>query len=424
MINRTLAPELKVPAGIVLTEPLEIKLKNKSSLYIISAGTQDVCKLELIFDAGSAYHKHPLIASVTNELIDEGTSTRKSAEIADLFDYYGAYLQTECTVDYASITLYSLNKFLEKTVALLVEVLNDPSFPEDELETYIQQERQRLTVNLEKVDYLSRKHFNHALYKNHIYGYFPDVSNYNDVSSSQLKSFYKTNYTSGLKAVILSGKTNDKDVQKITSRLNELNFEEKTDSGSLYKLEEYIPVTSHFERPGAVQNAIRIGRRLFNRKHPDYPKLTVLNTILGGYFGSRLMTNIREDKGYTYGIGSGLASLADDGYFYISTEVGADVCEAALKEIYIEVAQLREHVVPEQELALVKNYLYGSFQRSMDGPFAISDRFKTVLLSGLNYDYFRQYLDTLKNITPNEVLAVAEKYLSSSGFTQVTVGKK
>lgn len=424
MINRTLAPELKNPAGILLTEPVEISLKNKSPLYIISAGTQDVCKIELIFDAGSSFHKHPLIASIANELIDEGTSTKKSAEIADLFDYYGAYLQTECTVDYASITLYSLNKFLEKTVALLVDVLNDPAYPDDEVDIYIQQERQRLTVNLEKVDYLSRKHFNHALYKNHIYGYFPDVNNYNNISSSELKSFYKTNYSSGLKAVILSGKANDADIRKVTARLNELNFEQKTATASLYKLDDYTPEILHFEKPGAVQTAIRIGRRLFNRRHPDYPKLTVLNTILGGYFGSRLMTNIREDKGYTYGIGSGLASLADDGYFYISTEVGAEVCEAALKEIYIEVAQLREDMVPEQELALVKNYLYGSFQRSIDGPFAISERFKTVLLSGLNYDYFRQYLDTLKNITSNEVLEVAGKYLSPSDFAQVTVGKK
>jgi zinc protease len=424
MLNRTQPPSLKATAEITLQEPVEIKLRNGTSLYIINAGTQDVSKVELLFKAGSAFHRHPIIATLTNELIDEGTSKKKSSEIADLFDFYGAYLQTECTVDYSSITLFSLNKFLEKTVSLLVEILNDPVFPQLEIDTYVQQERQRLSVNLEKVDYLSRKHFNHAIYKNHIYGYFPSLQQYDDIKRDDINDFYLSNYTNGLKAVIISGKCDDNISVKLTELLNQLQFGRESGIKPIYKLEDYSPSSIHIERAGAVQNAIRIGRRLFNRRHPDYPKLTVLNTILGGYFGSRLMTNIREDKGYTYGIGSGLVSLDEDGYFYITTEVGADVCDLALKEIYSEVAQLQEHLVPDEELSLVKSYLLGSFQRSVDGPFSIAERFKTLLLSGLNYDYFSAYLDTLKTINSEEVQLLAQKYLSATNFTQVTVGKK
>jgi zinc protease len=423
MPERSIAPPLFAPAEIILESPAEITLQNGSPLYIINAGTQDVSKLELIFDAGSSFHKHPLAAYFTNELLDEGTTLKKSSEIAELFDFYGAYLQTECTADYASITLFTLNKFLDETVALLVEILNDPVFPEAELNTGISQEKQRLAVNLEKVDFLARKHFNHMLYGNHIYGYFPDIQHYDTVSSDVLRSFYETNYISGLKAIILAGKSDDQERNTVIAHLNNLALGIKTDKTSLYTLDNYHPRKKYIEKPGAVQNAIRIGKRLFNRTHADFPKMTVVNTILGGYFGSRLMTNIREDKGYTYGIGSGLASLSDDGYFYITTEVGSDVCDAALKEIYSEVAQLQEKLVPDEELSLVKNYLYGSFQRSVDGPFAISERFKSVLLSGLNYDYFIRYLDTLKNITPGEVLMMAQKHLLPSDFSQVTVGK-
>ena len=184
------------------------------------------------------------------------------------------------------------------------------------------------------------------------------------------------------------------------------------------------PVHKFVEKEGAVQNAIRIGKRLINRTNPDYPKLTVLNTILGGYFGSRLMTNIREEKGYTYGIGSGLVSLSQGGYFFITTDVGAAVYEDAVKEIYHEIVKLQEELIPENELSLVRNYLLGSFQRSIDGPFALAERFKSILLSGLGYNYFENYLTVIKNITSEELKTLAQTYLLTSEMTEVIVGKK
>ena len=188
-------------------------------------------------------------------------------------------------------------------------------------------------------------------------------------------------------------------------------------------ISEAAPVNSVIEKKGAVQNAIRMGKRVFNRNHPDYPKMTILNTILGGYFGSRLMSNIREDKGYTYGIGSGLVSLQLDGYFYIATEVGADVCQAAINEINKELTVLCETEVGSDELNLVKNYLFGAFQRSIDGPFALADRFKTLLLSGLSFDYYYKYLETVKNVSGKELLEMAQRHLPPSQMTLITVGK-
>ncbi len=424
MTDRINAPQLLVPKVIHLEQPECINLKDGAPIYIIKSGTQDVMKIELLFDAGSRFYSHPMIASVANELIDEGTSKKNSAEIATLFDYYGAFLQTECTVDYASISLFTLNRFLDPTLSLLVEMLNDVQYPQEEVSTFILQEKQRLAVNLEKVDFLSRKHFNASLYPEHIYGYFPKLEDYDSIERESVQSFYRNCYQSGLKAVIISGKVNDEDQNLLLNRLNSLVLFPSQTTTSSSTIAKQSPVHKHVEKSGAVQNAIRIGRRLFNRKHPDYPKLTVLNTILGGYFGSRLMANIREDKGFTYGIHSGLVSLSDDGYFYIATEVGSEVCDAALKEIYFEVVQLQEHLVQEEELSLVKNYLLGSFQRSIDGPFALSERFKTVLLSGLNYDYFINYLDIVKNITSDDLLTLARKYLSPSEMTQISIGQK
>jgi len=173
----------------------------------------------------------------------------------------------------------------------------------------------------------------------------------------------------------------------------------------------------------AIQSAIRIGRVLFNKTHPDYFKFQVLNTVLGGYFGSRLMANIREDKGYTYGIGSGLSSLVHGGYFFISTEVGADVSKDALKEIYKEIGLLREELVGAEELETVRNYILGQFLRSVDGPFALADKFKAVWEFGLGYDYFDRYFEAVKTITAKEIRDMANQYLQEKDLIECVAGK-
>ena len=151
--------------------------------------------------------------------------------------------------------------------------------------------------------------------------------------------------------------------------------------------------------------------------------MLVLNTILGGYFGSRLMKNIREEKGYTYGISSHIISLHHSGYLTIVSEVGADVYKKAITEIYKEIKILREKPVPYDELTLVKNYLLGELLRMFDGPFALADSFRSILEYGLNYDFFNKGIDTVKNITPEEILSLARKYLNEESFTQVVAGR-
>ena len=163
---------------------------------------------------------------------------------------------------------------------------------------------------------------------------------------------------------------------------------------------------------------------MFTKTHPDYLGMTILNTVLGGYFGSRLMTNIREDKGYTYGIGSGLASLLHDGIFYIGTEVGAKVCNNALEEIYKEINILRTDLIPEEELELVKNYLMGTYLKSLDGPFSLADKFLGIKVYGLGYDFYDLYIETLKNITSEELLMLAKKYLDPDSMYELVVGMK
>lgn len=422
MLNRTEAPLLGLPERIQVQPPLTENLPGNIPFLSVQGGTQEVIRIELIFAAGHIHSFPPLLASAANDLLDEGTKHFSSAELAEKLDLYGAFFESECGADWASVTLYTLSKFLKETLPLLQEIISGPEYPMHELKTYTVQGKQRLLVSMEKVDYLARRNFISALFgENNSYGYLPLPADYDMLETGSLKDFFAQHYANGLFGVVLSG--------KFTS--GEADLIRETILSSKLKAQGSNPVLGAFPqdgkkirvtKEGAIQSAIRIGRKLFNRRHPDFFRFTVLNTVLGGYFGSRLMSNIREDKGYTYGIGSGLVSQKDHGYFFISTEVGSDVCTPAIGEIYSELKRLRDDLIPEEELDLVRNYLWGSFQRSIDGPFALADRHKTLLLAGLGQDYYERYLQVLKTVSPEELREVARTWLQEGDLTEVIVG--
>ena len=156
----------------------------------------------------------------------------------------------------------------------------------------------------------------------------------------------------------------------------------------------------------------------------EFFKLQILNTVFGGYFGSRLMSNIREDKGYTYGIGSAITSMEDAMFFFLSTEVGADVTNEALKEVYFELDRLRDELVSEEELVMVKNYMLGSMLKSSDGPFSMADKYKAVYFKGEDLSFYDRYISMVNNVTSEELLEVAKKYFDPEEMLEVVVGKK
>lgn len=421
MLIRTIAPLLEKPSAIILGEPEKIILQNGVPVYVINAGEQDVTKIEIFFKAGADAHENFLIPGATNELLDEGTRHHTAAQIAGEFEFYGSFLQTECTADWAVAGLFTINKFLENVFPLLHEIISEPVFPEKELETFKVQNKQRLQVNNNKVDYVARKIFNQKLFgQNTAYGFYQDEKDYEKIDRNSLQEFHRKNYMDRIFAIIVSGRVSDKAVELIREFFgkskNVSNIISPTNH-SIHEPEKYFE-----KKKDALQSGIRIGRKLFNKTHADYKALNILNVVLGGYFGSRLMSNIREDKGYTYGIGSALVSLQHSGYFVISTEAGVEVCKAAVKEIYYEIERLRNEPVPGEELDLVRNYLIGSFQRSIDGPFALSERLRSVLTYGLGYEYFYDYLHLIKTISSEQLLILTEKYLDPAQLTEVIIG--
>lgn len=425
-LNRKLAPEFKTIDTIHIPQAKLFKLDNGICVYTINSGSQELSKIEFIFKAGMYYQTQPLLASAANNLLETGTKKYTANELSDNIDFFGSFFECSVEQDFSSLALFSLNRFVDKSLHYVEEIIKNPTFPKDEFDIYLSNKKQKHLVNSQKVNVVSRRKFSELIFgENHPYGRAVKTESFDEINLDTIKAFYKSHYQSGNCTIIASGKLPDNIIESLN------NFFGKDQWGTVSEISNpkvTLNTTTqlkHFiEKPDAIQSAIRVGRTLFNKTHPDYFKFQVLNTILGGYFGSRLMANIREDKGYTYGIGSGLASLVNAGYFYIATEVGADVTNQTLEEIYKEIKILREELVDEDELETVRNYVLGQFLRSVDGPYSLADKFKAIWEFELGYDYFENYFKAVKTVTPNDIKDLANKYLQEKDLIELVVGKK
>ncbi|NWJ52138.1 MAG: insulinase family protein [Bacteroidetes bacterium] len=429
MINRKKQPkifDIAPDRGVVeLIAPKTYLLDNGIKVFTINAGTQDLCRLEFIFDAGTWYQKGAFVAMSANDLMKEGSFNMTARQIADELDFYGAYHEASTEKDSAYQALYSLNKHLPATLKVMEEIIKKPKYDQQEVDIYLKKKHQGLLVNMEKVNYLARIHFGELLYgSTHPYGRWASPADVQGVSRDEIIAFHKTYYRSSNCYIIASGMIGDEVIDLLNQYfggddwsgpaiINNTKFEEKA-------VTELIRTV---EKPDALQTALRVGKVLFNRTHNDFAGMHVLNTILGGYFGSRLMTNIREDKGYTYGIGSGLISLKHSGFFYISSEVGNAFADRAMDEIFNEINLLRNEPVSNEELSLVRNYLGGTFLRSVDGAFSLAERFKEMHEHDLTIDYYFNLLDKIQTITSDEIMELANRYLSVDSLYQLKVGK-
>lgn len=426
MLDRTAAPAFETIQNVNFQRAEKFVLNNGIPVFTLNAGSQELCRIDLIFKAGTLYQSKPLLAVAVSDLLESGTSKYSAKEFSEEIDFFGSFIEPSAGTDYASVSLFSLNKFLKESLPFLENMVKDPTFPQTELETWVSIKKQKFLTQQKKVSTEAKKKFANLLFgNNHPYGKMTELAHFDGLSRKDLISFFKTHYNSTQCTIIAAGCLPD----FLLESLNQLFGSEPWGHNSNISAPKTEPFSLkeriHFsEKPQAVQSAIRIGRRLFNKTHPDYFKFQVLNTVLGGYFGSRLMANIREDKGYTYGIGTGLHSYTQDGYFFISTEVGAEVTSKALHEIYFEMDRLQREPIPENELTTVKNYLLGQFLRSADGPFSQADLFRSMWEFDLDYDYFNNFIRSVQETTSLELQQLAKKYLSKENMVELVVGKK
>lgn len=422
MLDRKTAPDTGVIDSVTFTKAEKITFKNGVDLFSINVGNDEVTKLDVYFPAGIKQQQSLCVAAATNALIQEGSKKYSAAELADKFDFYGAFIQNSCGIQEASYTLFTLNKHFKNSVMLLQEMLFSAVFPEEETQIYQRGQKQRLQISLQKNAVLARQAFYKSLFgKNHLLGMFAAPADYDLLNAEQIAEFYQKSYRGGLPVLMLSGKVDDTILKDLEDAFSHL-------SGAAPQPPENLsaePIKARYEfveKPDSLQAAIRVGKTTITRNHPDYRGLQLVNLILGGYFGSRLMKNIREEKGLTYGIHSSVEAHNGVGVFSIATEVNNKDHAVAVEEIQKELDRMCNELVSEQELNKAKNYLLGSFVRSFDGPFAQADRFKILHDFDLPYSYYNDFIRNILSVSVGDVKLLSNKYLNKNDMLTTVVG--
>lgn len=425
-MDRKIQPNIQELKNFSMSPPVRSTLPNGVPLTVINAGDQEVVRIDILFTGGRWYQTQPLQALFANRMLREGSLRFTAQQIAEKLDYYGAWLELASSSECAYITLYSLNKYLAETLEVLESVIKEPTYPAKELQTVIDTNIQQHLVNLTKVDFLAQRQLLRSLYgEGHPCGHLVSEADYRAITPDVLRAFYEQYYHSDNCAIFLSGYVTDDTISRVTDAFG-VPFGRPLPKALLpaYSFQAVPQKRITVEREDALQSAIKLGCTTITRQHPDYLKTRVLMTLFGGYFGSRLMSNIREDKGYTYGISAGIGFYPDSGMLVISTEADNEYVEPLINEVYREIDRLHEDLVPVEELTMVRNYMLGEMCRSYESPFSLADAWTFIYVSGLDDAYFNRSLEALNEVTSSEIRELARRHLCKETLKEVIAGKK
>ena len=427
-MNRAIAPPIKNAVDFSFTLPPvdQWELSNGLKVYALQAGEEEVVQLEWVFAAGNSLEGANMVAAATSHLLKNGTSQHSAFDINEHFEFYGSYLNRNCYNETSNITLHCLAKQLPHVLPMVQQLITDSVFPQEELDIFRTNSQQRLEVNLKKCDFVATREIDALLYgKDHPYGKYSSKEALDALTREQLLQFYDSYYRHGQCVLFVAGKLPDNLFELLDEYFGHLLLKPLAFSAT-----PPLPLPAALVQPRqiriendaqGVQGAIRMARHFPNRHHPDFQGVAVLNVILGGFFGSRLMSNIREEKGYTYGIHSYIQNHIGPCAWMISTEAGRDVCEATIAEVYAEMERLRNEPIPAEELLLVRNYMLGSILGDLDGPLQIINRWKSYVLAGVNEAYFYNAIEQIQTVSAEQLQELANKYLQPEDFYEMVV---
>jgi predicted Zn-dependent peptidase len=426
MMNRTIQPPIRPLEHFEMIRPEQRILRNGITLNVIEAGTEDVVRIDFVIAGGRIDQEYPLQSLLTNRMLREGTAHLSSTEISEKLDFYGAWLNLVSGVNSCLVTLYSLNKYVEQTLAVVADMLKAPSFPQSELDRVAASSLQQFRVNQDRVEVMATKAFNRAVFgPDHVMSRYAQEADYGRITPDLLRSYYRTHYSSANCTLYASGHVTPEIIRCIEAHLGDEPWGEapskpvKRTLDAAHPAEERRLVVPCSPRP---QSSVRMGGLMMDRLHPDYMKAKVMVTLLGGYFGSRLMKNIREDKGYTYGVSANLQAYDGATQLIIGMETGNDYVEPAIREVYHEMDRLQQERVGEEELDMARNYLMGDMCRSCEGPFSLSDAWIYIHNLGLGDDYFPQLVEAVRSCQPEEVQRLAQTYLRTENMKEIIAG--
>ncbi|WP_287827718.1 pitrilysin family protein [Bacteroides sp.] len=427
-MNRAIQPTIQPLSELHLPLPKRRRLSNGIPITIVKVGSQEVVRLDILFKAGTWCQSQKLQALFTNRMLREGTNKFSAKEIAEKLDFYGAWLELSCGAAYSCITLYSLSRYFPQTLGILESMIKEPIFDKDKLETVKEMNIQQFMVNQDRVDFLAhRRLLNMLLGDTHPYGKLTEKEDYSAITSDLLHEFFHKHFHSNNCHIFLAGDATEANLKEVEKAFGLKPFGAHENKPTECPTPIFTPSKEDrgfIEKEGSVQSAVCLGMPTLMRTHTDYLKFRVVLTILGGYFGSRLVTNIREEKGYTYYIGADMTHYPFSSFLIIHTECDNEYVKPLIAEIHHEIDRLQQEPISEEELLKVKNYMIGELCRNYESAFAVADAWMFAFTTGVDDDYFQLSLEAIKAVTVAEVQELSQKYLCKENLKEVIAGEK
>jgi zinc protease len=424
MLDRITPPQIhEIDAVSFLTAEVS-RFPNGARLHKMLNTAQPVVRLEVVVKAGKWHETSPGTSFLLSKMLMEGTSTYSAKQLADVIAYYGASMDCQHGYDRMTLTLYCLAKYLPDLLPIVQEVLSSPTFPQEEFTLLQQRTIQNISVEKQKNSYLATERFTSNIFgSGHAYNSGLSEEAIANLSIENLRQFYVQHFLLETAEVFVCG-----DISNESNVLLENIFRGRSREIKRIDLEPLAlnpgPREDYIEIPNSLQSSVRIGCNWPKVDHPDHHKLTLLNKVLGGYFGSRLMKNIREDKGFTYGIYSTSAPKENSNIFFIGTDVNYQNTQQTLDEIRKELKLLQTELIPYKELETVKRYTVGKFLGDINTIFEQCDRYKHLILHNLPHDHYTQFLLAVQSATDEELMALANLYWDIPTMFEVVVGRK
>lgn len=422
--DRIKGPHIQNTFSLQFPDPELRTGKNGIQSYIFASQSAETVRIEAVFD-GSAFSSPKLYASYIFELLTRGTSKRDAYTLNNLFDYYGTFISTDVQKDYASVVLFTLKKFLPRVLPLFREILLESELPADELALLQTSNINKLRINEQKTDYIANRSFQALLFgEEHPYGRMALEADHKALNRDELYGFYRNSLLRSGVSFFISGDVGEPEYKL----LDELFADSELQSLKLPDAQAYTAPPDgkgqcRFEQvPASVQHSIRIGRVAPLKGPLEMARTSVANILLGGYFGSRLMTNLREKNGFTYGVQSGWQTFRFTHIWRVQTEVGKDVAKQATEEIFNEIRILQQELAPADELQRVKSYLGGNLVRRFENVHSLATIQKPLILKGEQPDFYRNFSAEIYNVSAGQVQEVAQNYWDTELLSAVSAG--
>ena len=419
-------PAGDTPRGFSLPERVETTLDNGLRVVLIPWGDIPKADVVLVTQAGYVHEQadEVWVSRLMARMMEEGSGKYSATEIADTLAAMGGNLSVSVGRHTSSVTASVLYEFAPNVVGILADVLSNPALPESELPRLKNDLNRQVNVAMSRPQTLVVDEFYKTLFPDHAYGrLYPAGGQIDGYTREDVKAFYDNNFGAKRTTLYVAGKF---DVDAVTEAANKAlaGWAEGPAPSYPEVSVSATPGLQIIDRPGAVQSTLRMGLPVTDPGHPDYTAMSVTNSLLGGSFASRITSNIREDKGYTYSPFSTISDGKGMAIWFEQADVTTDVTAASIIEINKEINRLREEPPSEEELQSIKNAEIGVFVLLNSSGSGLINQLIFMDYQGLDESYLTGYVDRINAVTPEQVQQMTQQYITPEQLTIVIAGDK